>query len=164
MGTEAKKVMVGMSPGDVPLTFANTSHAYARLGYDPQVASRPLTLTPTLSLTLTLTLHPNPNPNPNDPQTTIEVGLKRFVEWFNSSEYSDEFANMEVQNGEAEMLRVSMHKAAPQYTDDVTLPRGAARCEQACEKDKASWADKCSYDTLHCASCIDCGVPGKPYP
>ena len=56
MGTEAKKVMVGMSPGDVPLTFANTSHAYARLGYDPQVASRPLTLTPTLSLTLTLTL------------------------------------------------------------------------------------------------------------
>ena len=33
-----------------------------------------------------------------------------------------------------------------------------------CEKDKASWAEKCSYDTLHCASCIDCGVPGKPYP
>ena len=64
MGAEAKKVMVGMSPGDVPLTFANTSHAYSRLGYDPK--------------------------------TTIEVGLKRFVEWFNSSEYSDEFANMEV--------------------------------------------------------------------
>jgi len=67
---------------------------------------------------------------------------------------------MEVQNGEAEMLRVSMHKAAPQYTDDLTLPAGGARCEKACEVDAASWAVKCAYDTLRCASCIDCGVPG----
>ena len=65
---------------------------------------------------------------------------------------------MEVQNGEAEMLRVSMHKAAPQCTDDLTLP-AAARCEKACEADAASWAMK-AYDTLRCASCIDCGVPG----
>ena len=133
MGMTARKVMVGMSPGDVPLTFANTSHAYSRLGYDPQ--------------------------------TTIEVGLKRFVEWFNSSEYRDEFAKMEVQTGEAEseMLRVSMHKAAPQHTDDVTLPPGTARCGSACATDPAAWAEKCSYDSLNCASCTDCGVPGQLY-
>jgi UDP-glucuronate 4-epimerase len=35
LGVEAEKVLVGMEPGDVPLTYADCSHARQMLGYEP---------------------------------------------------------------------------------------------------------------------------------
>ncbi len=60
VGVAANRSYVPMKPGDVPLTYADTTHAAERLGYEPS--------------------------------TTIEVGLKRFVQWYRSADFRAEFA------------------------------------------------------------------------
>ena len=132
MGLKAKKVLVGMEPGDVPLTYADTSHARELLGYEPS--------------------------------TTIEVGLERFVKWINSSEYRDEYAQMEFDGGKTDILHVNQHLSRVQtISDDAGVGSGTARCMSSCVLDKGNWETKCVSATLKCASCAECGIPGEAY-
>jgi len=52
-GKQAKKIMLGMQPGDVERTFADTERIEAAVGYKPQ--------------------------------TTIETGMQRFVDWYQNA-------------------------------------------------------------------------------
>ena len=91
VGRPANRTYVPMSPGDVPMTFADVSHAHEMLGYMPT--------------------------------TSIETGLRKFVQWYKSPDFRIEFAESGEWKKKTQSRKPTEDKTRPERLVEYDTPQ-----------------------------------------